>query len=100
MDKERREFIKENNKLVRFVESEEWTYVKGLLMEKINDMQSIMNLEGTLTPEEIILDIKTRRGVVEELVRWVKEVEGKVEQYLANDVNDSLKEKSYILRED
>ena len=95
-----KEHIKKNNQLVRFVDSEEWTYVKSLLMDKINDMQSIMNLEGDMKAEEIILDIKTRRGVVEELVSWVKEVEGKVEQYLANDVKDLSKERSHIIRED
>ncbi len=46
MNREQREIEKKNKKVYEMVGSEHWTIIKELIFEEINDLQSVMNIEG------------------------------------------------------
>jgi hypothetical protein len=98
--KEQKKFLLDNKSVYRFVKSRGWVIVKNRLLEQINDMQSIMNVEGNQTPEQIVIDLKVRRAVCEELIRWVKSIEGQAEQFENNETSLPQEQKSYIMREE
>jgi len=98
-DKETKEYLDENKAIYQFVQSEGWGFVKGKLIKQIDDLQSIMNLEGAKTPEEMVMDIKVRRIVIEELLRWLGSVEGQAKQFEGNEGSlDERDRPSHIIR--
>jgi len=80
----------EGQMIASYVESDGWRWVKDRLMEKIMDLQSIMNVDGT--PENVIVDLKSRRMAVETLVALIKQIESRAEQHSNNTVTQVTEE--------
>jgi hypothetical protein len=89
---------KRNKAVWEFVDSDGWKYVKDDLIKKINDLQSLMNVEGE-TPEQVMLDIKVRKNVIAILLEWIKDVEGQVDQHIGNNFSPDESEIIHIIRE-
>lgn len=99
IDKEQKKYLEENRAVYQFVKSKGWKICKGKLMERIDDLQSIMNVDGK-TAEEVLLDVKTRKLIVQELLDWVKSIDGQAEQYEGNLDSLDETEDSYIVTEE
>jgi hypothetical protein len=84
MDKETIQVQAEGQMIADYVKSDGYRWVKDRLMEKIMDLQSIMNVDGN--PETVIVDLKARRMAVETLVSLIKQIEGRAEQHTNNAV--------------
>lgn len=95
---EEKKYLKENKALYKFIKSEGWKICKDKLVEQINDLQSIMNVDGK-TADEVFIDIKVRKIVVEELVRWVDSVEGQANQFENNMDSPGEKVDSFIYQD-
>ena len=79
-DESQKKYLTENKHLYKFVKSRGWAIAKNKLMERIDDLQSIMNVDGNQTPEQVVLDVKVRRLVSTELLDWAKGLEGQTNQ--------------------
>lgn len=90
MDSETAQVQAEGQMIADYVKSDGWRWVKDRLMEKIMDLQSIMNVDGT--PENVIVDLKSRRMAVETLVALIKQVESRAEQHSNNTVTQVTEE--------
>ncbi len=55
--------------------SDDWAEIRALLFEEINDLQSVMNVEGK-TAEEIAAQVGARRAAVELIVSVIQKIEG------------------------
>ena len=99
MDKAQNEHLKKNKEIYEFVGSDGWKHVRDNLMDKVNDLQSIMNVtQGT--PEEVKMDIAVRMATIELLTEWLSDVEGQSAQYEQNDLDPIRAEASHIMRQD
>lgn len=83
MDAETYLNAQEGEKFQRINESETWAEIKGILTEKIMDLQSIRNLTDT-DPEQIIIDLKARNYSIDTLLALIRDIEGRAEQHKAN----------------
>jgi hypothetical protein len=91
------EHAKKNKELMELTQTEGWKIVKGLLLDKINDLQSINNIDYT-NADEVFLDIKVRKNVIMILVEWLKDVEGRVEQFAMNDLSLDEDDFNHVIR--
>jgi len=82
MDKETLETELEGQMVSEYVESDGWRYVRDRLMEKIMDLQSIMNIDPD--PNNVIIDLKARKMAVDILVKQIREIEGRASQHANN----------------
>jgi hypothetical protein len=90
MDKETLQVQAEGQMIADYMKSDGYRWLKDRLMEKIMDLQSIMNVDGT--PENVIVDLKARRMAVETLVSLIKQLEGRAEQHTNNSGNQVTEE--------
>jgi hypothetical protein len=66
-----------------YIKSDGWHWVRDRLMEKIMDLQSIMNVE-TASVDLAFQDMKARRIAVETLLELIRDVEGTAQQHSNN----------------
>lgn len=99
MDKEERKFHNDNKKIFNFVKSKHWPLVRDAIYQRIEDIQSVMNVDG-LTAEEVFIDIKVRKLLATELLDLIRSIEGQAMQYEQNELNPDESEVSYILRQE
>ena len=83
MSKEDKKYKEENKELIATVKSEGWKVVRQKLFDRINDLQSILNLDD-VKPEDLLTEVKVRGLVVKELHLFLQEIEGQVNQYEGN----------------
>lgn len=83
----------------RIRKSEEWKIVKGILFEEINDLQSVMNIEGK-TAEEIATKVSAAQGAVELLISVIQKIEGSQSTLNALIPKPKMDETDYIHNED
>lgn len=88
MEKEEKEYKQRNKELLNMVRSKGWELTRKKLFDRINDLQSVLNLSET-DPEKLVIEVKVRGLVVKELVDWLKEVEGEVLQHKDNEFSPS-----------
>lgn len=98
MNEETAKILSEQDKLRLLTEHDGWATVKALLMGTVVELQSIDGID-TSSPENVVIDIKSRQIASKKLLDWLREIEGTVEQ---GKTNDSLlpKKDSYIVRGD
>lgn len=77
---EDKRILKDGKALYKLANSEGWELARNILMDKMVDLQSVANVEGK-TPEEVFNDVKVRRNVAEIMVEWIRDIEGRAEQY-------------------
>lgn len=90
MDNETAQTHAEGELIANYIKSDGYRWLKDRLMEKIMDLQSIMNVDGT--PENVIIDLKARRMAVETLVSLIKHIEARAEQHSNNQVSEVTEE--------
>jgi hypothetical protein len=90
MDNETIQTQREGQLIADYVKSDGYRWLKDRLMEKIMDLQSIMNVDGS--PENVIVDLKARRMAVDTLVSLIKQIEGRAEQHSNNQVSEVTEE--------
>ena len=97
---EEKKYIQENKSVYRFVKSRGWKICKDKLMKQIEDLQSVMNVDGK-SAEEVFIDIKVRKLVVEELVGWLNSIENQATQFEGNIISpDETDESPYDIEEE
>lgn len=84
LDKETREALAEGEKVIRWVDSEDWKHVKGFLNSKLIQMDSISAIPSDLKVEDKIREIDIRNGVIAIVLEWVRELEGRAAQARTN----------------
>ncbi len=63
-------------KINTFVSSSEWQVIRQTLIDKIMDLQSVMNIDNDSSPEIIVIDMRSRKIAIEILLEWLKDIEG------------------------
>lgn len=94
MDKETLAIQREGQMIEDFTKSEGWNWIKGQLISKIMDLQSIRNLDEN--PESILLDVKARNTAVDILEEVIKDVEGIASQHSNNKAQIYVQEEIII----
>lgn len=84
-------------KLVDLVKSEGWAEAKQMLIERMMDIQSVMNVEGK-NEKEVFEDIKLRKNLISEMKDWIADIEGTVSQYEGNKAPVIEEEPDHIVR--
>lgn len=95
MDKETLAVLREGQMLDDYSQSEGWAWIKDRLTEKIMDLQSIRNLDGT-NPRLVVQDIKARNTAIEILEELIKDVEGRAQQHRDNNKKTYVQEEIII----
>lgn len=85
----------EGERFENFVKSSDWNWIKDRFTQKIMDLQSIKNLEGS-KPEEIMSDIKARNTAIDILLEIISDVEGRAEQHQNNKLPKITSEEIYV----
>jgi hypothetical protein len=65
-----------------YVKSDGWQYVRDRFTEKIMDLQSIMNVDPD--PNNVIVDLKSRKMAVDILMDLIRDIEGRASQHENN----------------
>lgn len=92
-DKETQEVLSDGEELTNMAKSRGWGLARGMLADKILDLQNIHNVDDA-SIDNLVVDIKARKAAAAILYEWLKTVEGRVEQHAANkEMADSDKPK-------
>ena len=67
---------REKQQIANFVSSSEWQIVRQSLIDKIMDLQSVMNVMDDSSVEKIVIDMRSRKISIEILLEWLREIEG------------------------
>lgn len=73
---EEQKIIDSKVKINTFVSSSEWQIVRQSLIDKIMDLQSVMNIDNDSSPEIIVIDMRSRKIAIEILLEWLRDIEG------------------------
>lgn len=85
MDKETSQVLQQGQAILDLVKSPGWQDVKNKLVEKIMTLGDITMVETEgKSAEQVMMDFKVRKQVIDVLVGWVKEVEGDANQFISN----------------
>ena len=95
LDKETYQLAKEQEKYKQLVDSDGWAEARKLLLDKLAEMTSVMNIETT-NPEEILVEIGARQLARNVMLEWIQEVEGTAAQYKANVIPEQEGQPSFI----
>jgi len=79
LDKESKKEISSLEKRSEISQSEAWREVKRILVDKIIDLQSVMNIDAK-NADEIALQVSARRTASEILAETIRDIEGSHEQ--------------------
>ena len=98
LDKETGKIRDKGIKLKEFTKSEAWGDIKSQLMEKLLALADITTLSEA-EPITLLQEIKVRKDVINLVVGWVREIEGQVNQYEANETAfKAIKEESVFIQ--
>lgn len=92
---------KNQKALSDLIQSDGWKIVRQKFIDKIMDIQSVLNVDVT-SVDKVIVDIKARTTVVEILSSMIKEIEGSVVQEKFNSQKEMERQtkESFILNLD
>lgn len=85
----------EGERFENFVKGSDWAWIKDRFTQRIMDLQSIKNLEGS-APDEIMSDIKARNTAVDILMEIIRDVEGRADQHQNNKLPKITTEEIYV----
>ena len=98
VDKETDKLVAEQKKIYDFVKSDDWSLIKKKLFDKLITIDSIASVpkEGK-SAESMLLEYRTREGVVSIVLEWIKDIEGTANQYLNNqELMNNIRKESLI----
>lgn len=85
LDKETMEILAKGEEINNFTNSTGWGIVKRNLLERAARLTDISSIDITTnSPEDLLIQIKVNRKASQELLDWLKDVEGSVELHKAN----------------
>lgn len=96
IDKETSQIISDEKKVYDLLQHEGWGVVHNKFKEKIEDLQSVLNVSG-VTNEQIATDIKSRVIAISILVDWMNEVIGMKQS--SENTRIEVKRESLIVRQ-
>lgn len=67
-------------RVAEFVRSDEWQYIRGLLQERVDVLDSVGALDPTLPNEQLGEEAKARSMAIRIMLDWRDHVEGIQEQ--------------------
>lgn len=79
MDKETSDILRGNQTVEELLRHDGWKIVESKLIEKIMDLQSILNVTGE-TAEQMSIDLKSRKVAIQVLTEWLQEIKGMAEE--------------------
>jgi len=79
-DKETLQVLSDGEKLTQLTKSDGWAIARAKFVDKVLDLQSIMNLPQD-NLEAALIDIKARKLAIEILQEFFSEIEGASEQH-------------------
>ena len=98
LDKETGKLRDKGMKLKEFTKSEAWVDIKSQLTNKLVSLADLTTLEEK-DPLIMLQDIKVRKLVIGLVMGWVREIEGQVNQFDANEqAFRAIKEESVIIQ--
>jgi len=98
LDKDTKKVIDDGQKMTDFVENDGWKLVKKKLFDKLITFDSISSVpKDKKSMEEIGKEAVLREAVVEIIIQWIQEIEGKVSQHKNNrKVIEEIRKESII----
>lgn len=84
--------------IVEYVRSEAWKEIKGMLLQKMNLVNSISTLDVTQSRESLLREVETRASAIELVQQWLDDVEGMVDNRESALHNDSVEGDIYNVR--
>jgi hypothetical protein len=85
LDKETEEVLSEGQRISDFTKSKDWGFIKGFLTNKLIDFDSIKGMElENKTKEQLGEEVISRKGIIDIVLGWVKELEGIAQQHDSN----------------
>lgn len=88
MTEEEARIQKQGGDAAMYIQTEGWNLVKEIFQNEIMDLQSIKNLDSS-KPDELLADIRARNTAIDILMKVIRLVEGKAEQFKNNRVPDA-----------
>lgn len=91
LDTDTQQIIKDGEALTNFTDLPAWTMIKQMFTDRITDLQSVMNIDAK-TPTDVAREVIARRMAVDYMFELLKDIEGKAQQYRANQslIQDSI----------
>jgi hypothetical protein len=77
-----------NKSIYKLVKSNGWKLFKEQVDQDILDFQSVMNVDIS-KPEEVILDIKVRKNLVDYISKLIGKFEGQAKQFEENELKEN-----------
>lgn len=96
IDKETKQVLSEEKRVEMLCEHEGWSIVRQKLVNRINDLQSILNVNGEATPEQIAIDLKSRALAISTLVDFLQDIEGTAQK--SKDNQNMFVKETYVMR--
>lgn len=86
LDREKKEetgkILSEGERVSNFVKSNDWGFIKDKLMKKILDYDSVNGIDlEKKSDNDLANELRTRRGVIDVVMGWLREIEGIAEQH-------------------
>lgn len=96
IDKETQQVLSDEKKIEMLCQHEGWALVRQKLINRIMDLQSILNVDGNATPEQIAIDLRSRANAISILTDFLQDIEGTAQK--SKDNTETFKKTSYIIR--
>jgi len=80
-----KKLFNKNKDIYTLVKSRGWKAFKEQVDQDILDFQSVMNVDLS-SPDDVILDIKVRKNIVDYIVKLITKFEGQAAQFKANEL--------------
>lgn len=86
LDKDTQKVLEEGSRLKSLVQNEGWGTAKMKLIKRVANLLSLNNSDLMNTPADLLLQVMTaKKTAADELLGWLKEIEGDVEQAKGNE---------------
>lgn len=82
-----KKLFNKNKSIYNLVKSSGWKLFKEQVDQDILDFQSVMNVDLS-SPEDVILDIKVRKNLVDYVTKLIVKFEGQAKQFRENELSE------------
>lgn len=80
-DKDTSKIMQEGLEIKEGIKGVFWQIVKGDLLKRITELNTLSLLDFKKTPEQVMIEAMTRANTVKIIFDWIKEIEDKALQY-------------------
>jgi len=101
MDNETKKISTEAKTLEEFTQHEGYKIFKTKMLQKVSYLIDITTIDMTVEPSQLAIELKSRQKASEIILDLIRiDIEGTIQQAKTNTQPFTLKENSYIIRED